>query len=159
MADILMVLITWIHIFAFAVWLGGAIFFSLILAPNVTSLPPPDAGKLMGAVEKKFTPIAWTAIVAIALTGLIRMISSGTLSVAFLTGTSYGFTLLVKILIFGAIVVVGYMITSTSKKLGSASSPEEAMGYQMQIAKLSKTNIAMGIIVVLLAASLRFGGF
>lgn len=158
MADILMVLINWIHILGFVVWLGGAIFFSLILVPNLSSLAPPEAGKLMGAVEKQFTPIAWLSLGTLAITGLLRMFLTGTLNTGYLFGST-GKTMLLKLLVFAAIVVVGYMITTTAKKLGSASGPEEAMGLQKQLGKLSKTNIALGVIVILLAVALNYGGF
>jgi uncharacterized membrane protein len=159
MVDVFLVLITWLHILGFVVWLGGAIFFSFILVSKVEVLPGPERGKLLGAVEKQFTPIAWTSLVVIAITGLLRMFIVGSLNVAFLTGTSYGNTLLLKIIVFGGIVIMGYMISTTFKKIGSASSPEEAMGLQKSIGKLSKTNITLGVIAILLAVGLTLGGF
>jgi uncharacterized membrane protein len=53
---------------------------------------------------------------------------------------------------------MGYMISTTFKKIGSASSPEEAMGLQKSIGKLSKTNITLGVIAILLAVGLTLGG-
>jgi uncharacterized membrane protein len=159
MVDILMVLITWLHIVGFVIWLGGAIFFSFILTKNVEVIPVPERGKLMGAVEKQFTPIAWASLTILAITGLLRMYLSGSLNVAFLTGTSYGTALLLKIILFGVILIGGYIITTTSIKMGSASSPEEAMGFQKRIIKQSKTNEIIGVIVIFLAIVIKFGGF
>jgi uncharacterized membrane protein len=159
MVNILLVLLTWIHVLGFVVWLGGAIFFSFILVKNLTVLPPQERGKLMGAVEQQFTPIAWTSLIVIAITGLLIMLLTGSLNIDLLAGTSYGITLLLKIIVFGGIVVMGYMISTTFKKISSASSPEEAMVLQNRIGKISKTNITLGVIAILLAVRLTYGGF
>ncbi len=159
MVDILMVLLTWLHILAFVVWLGGAIFFSFVLISKIEVIAGPERGKLMGAVGKMFTPIAWASLTVLAITGLLRMYLSGSLNVAFLTGTSYGNTLLLKIILFGVILIGGYMMTVTSIKMEKASSPEEGMALQKRAAKISKTNEILGVIIILLAVGLRYGGF
>jgi uncharacterized membrane protein len=72
-SNLLLVLINWIHIVGVVVWGGGAIFLTFILTPNLSRLPPKDAGALSMEVSKQFTKIGWLSIIVIGLTGLLRM--------------------------------------------------------------------------------------
>ncbi|MFQ5815893.1 MAG: DUF4149 domain-containing protein [Candidatus Hydrothermarchaeaceae archaeon] len=158
-ADILMVLLAWIHVLAVVVWLGGAIFFTFIVVPNLSGLPPQEAGKLSGGISKQFMPIAWVAAVVLAITGLLRMFLAGTLNTNILLNSSYGVSLLLKLLIFVVIVIIAALITTTAQKLEKPESPEVAMVAQKRVALLAKMNIALITTVILLAAGVRYGGF
>jgi uncharacterized membrane protein len=157
--NILAVFLSWIHILTVIIWGGGAVFLTFILTPKLTVLPPQEASKLGGEVSKLFTKVGWTSIVLIALTGLLRMYSMDALSINFLLTGSYGNTLLLKILIFAAMVILITLITKTGQNLEKASSPQEAMALQKRLSTLSKTTIYLGLIVVFLSVGLRYGGF
>ncbi|MEE9594493.1 MAG: DUF4149 domain-containing protein [Candidatus Hydrothermarchaeales archaeon] len=157
--NVLMVLLSWIHVLAVVVWLGGGIFFTFLVVPKLSVLSPPDAGKVSGGIAKQFTPLVWVSAVVLAVTGLIRMYLMGKLSISALLSDSYGNTLLLKLLIFVVIVIVAALITTTGQKLGNASSPEEAGALAKRVDQLAKTNIVLGAVVILLAAGLRYGGF
>ncbi|MEE9594094.1 MAG: DUF4149 domain-containing protein [Candidatus Hydrothermarchaeales archaeon] len=158
MATILMALLSWVHILAAVLWLGGGAFFTFLVVPNLTGLQPPDAGKVSGAISKKFTPLVLLSAAVLAITGILRMYLTGSLNPGYLFSTS-GVTLLLKLLVYVVILVVAHLITTTAKTLEEGSSPEVAMAAQKRIALLSKTNIALMVIVILLASGSRYGGF
>jgi uncharacterized membrane protein len=158
-SNLLLVLINWIHIVGVVVWGGGAIFLTFILTPNLTRLPPKDAGALSMEVSKQFTKIGWLSIIVIGLTGLLRMFFTNTLNINLLLNTSYGQILLIKTLIFLVMIVGVTQIISTGAKLSTVSGPEEVSPLQKRIALLSKSIISLGIIAILLAVALRHGGF
>ncbi|MFQ5975071.1 MAG: CopD family protein [Candidatus Hydrothermarchaeales archaeon] len=158
-ASILTVLLIWLHIVAVAVWIGGAVFMIYIFSPNLALLQPPDAGKVGGAVGKKFTSVVWGAVAVTAITGLLRMYSAGLLDVNRLTGTSYGITLLLKIILFVVMLGLGGMIGKTEKVLATATSPAEAVAAQKKMALLGKLVIGLGIVLIFVGIGLNYGIF
>ncbi len=156
---LLLTLLIWLHILAVAVWIGGAFFMIYILSPNLALLQPPDAGKVGGAVGKKFTSIVWSAVVVVALTGLLRMSLSGLLNINILLSTTYGRAMLLKFILFVGMLVAGDMIGKTEKELATATSPEEAMKSKKKMAMFGKIVIALGIIVTFLGVGLNYGAF
>ncbi len=156
---LLLTLLIGLHIVAVSVWIGGAFFMIYILSPNLALLQPPDAGKVGGAVGKKFTSIVWGAVVVAAVTGLLRMSLSGLLNINILLGTTYGRAILLKLVLFTGMIIAGGMIGKTEKELASATSPEEAMVSKKKMAMLGKIVIALGIIVTFLGVGLNYGAF
>jgi uncharacterized membrane protein len=149
-SNILIVLLGWIHI----------ITVVFVLTPAMAKrLPPKESASLGEEVSKQFTKIGYTSIVLIALTGILRMFVTNTLNLPVLLNTSWGQTLLLKVLVFLVMIVLVTQITSTGLKLGKASGPEEAAQLQKRIGTLSKTTIYLGIIAILLAVAMRHGGF
>jgi len=158
-ASILTVLLIVIHIVAVAVWIGGAIFMVFIVTPNLSVLSPPEAGKISRAIGEKFASIVMWAIALVALTGVLRMYTSGLLNITILTGSTYGKALLLKLLLFVIMLIVGSLITKTMDGLGPASSPEEVASGKNKITQLSQLNIVLGIILILLGVGLSYGVF
>src|SRR5262249_6160387 len=77
-----------VHVTGAAVWIGG-VFSLLVLAPR--------------EAVRRFAPFAATAVVAIAITGVLRAITEPS-SVSQLWTTSYGKAILVKSVLFLAVV-------------------------------------------------------
>ena len=99
---------------------------------------------------KKFTPIAWGAMITIGVVGLLRAFISGFLNTGVLMGTTYGNTLLLKMISFVLMILVAIMITRTSATIPTLQ-PQEIPATQARIATLAKTNMVLGMITILLA--------
>ena len=95
------------HLLAAAAGRGGMVFINAILAPSLAVLEPPQRGRLMGSVAKRFTALAWTSTLLLAVTGLLKS-PEGLLGD---TTTDVGLLLTVKVALFGVMVVVGAVIT------------------------------------------------
>ena len=152
---------TWIgliHLFAAAVWIGGMIYMNIVLMPSLAAIDPPQRGRLVGAVAKKFTIVSWLSVVALASTGLLR--TPGPL--LFDTASPYGRLLTVKLLLFGVMIAIGAVITfGFAPKLHRfAPKPgeppaREFLAAQRGVKLLSGTNTLLGVTVLVLVTVLR----
>ena len=61
----------WAHLIATVIWIGGIIFILLIALPSAKQVLGSEAGKLMGEISKRFTPIANYSIIFLLVTGII----------------------------------------------------------------------------------------
>ena len=63
-----------IHMLATVVWIGGLVFQAIFLLPTTQSrLEPPVQLRLMAALRRRFTPLAWLSLAALTATGLTQM--------------------------------------------------------------------------------------
>lgn len=139
------------HLLATAAWIGGMIFMKAILVPSLAVLEPPQRGRLMGAVARRFTALAWTSTALLAATGLLKT-PNGLLGD---TTTDVGLLLTVKVALFAAMVVVGLVITfAVAPKLaslapGPGAAPAPAyVRAQKALDALSTVNAFLGLVVV-----------
>ncbi len=166
-----------LHLLAAVIWLGGMAFSFLVVIPSLTAIdPPPLRGKLMGAVVKRFAPIAWAAVAVLVLTGLAmtvwRVPSPGAL-----ISTGYGIKLLVKILIAVAMIAIGaataFVLTPKLEAMsapapvavpdrqpprggGPSAPPPQLTRVQNQIATLGQVNLALGMLILVLVVAMRW---
>ncbi len=92
-SDAFLVTVRWLHLVASAAWVGGGIFYLLVLRPALRRSP--EAGrKINEATAAEFRVLVDTCIFVILVTGIImtfNRLSGG------LTGPSYGIVLGIKI--------------------------------------------------------------
>ena len=157
-ADIIEVTVGWIHILSALFWLGGMIYFELILRPSLSGVSPEEIQKINQGIGKRFGPLAWLAIAVIAITGTIRTVQQSTLSGIDALLDMSDMTLNLKVAIFIVMVIIGGVSYFTIQKLPKAKSREEALEIQKRLVLLVRSNIILGIIVLFLAVGLREGG-
>jgi uncharacterized membrane protein len=152
MADLVRIVLDFVHIISVMVWMGGGIYFLQIVQPSLTALPPDQAGKVTGVILKKFTPIAWGLIVVLGVVGLLRAFLYGMLDQSFLMSTFYGNLLLLKMALYVVMVYVGITITKTSASMPTLQ-PPEIPKTQARLKMLATTNIVLALITILLAVA------
>ena len=148
-------IINFFHLLATVVWIGGMFYMDLILMPSITKIDPGESGKLMGIIAKKFTITAWSAIIVLIITGVLKTPAD----MYFNTSDEYGIYLLIKhVLIIGAIII-GLIITLVYVPGLKANSPKpgekpsaEFISYSKKIEHLSKTNLVLGILILICAS-------
>jgi len=64
--------INFFHLLATVVWIGGMFYMDLILMPSLAKIDPGESSKLMGMIAKKFTITAWSAIIVLIITGILK---------------------------------------------------------------------------------------
>jgi uncharacterized membrane protein len=63
-----------IHMLATVVWIGGLVFQAVFLLPATQSrLDTPQQLRLMIALRRRFTPLAWLSLALLTATGLTQM--------------------------------------------------------------------------------------
>jgi uncharacterized membrane protein len=151
-------IIDFLHLLATVAWIGGAIYMNLVLMPALNAIEPPARGKLMGAVSKRFTILAWSSIVVILITGYLKT-PTGML---FNTTETYGITLTVKhvlvltmvVLAFLIMVVVVPKVNALAPKAGEKPSSEFIQAQKL-LPRLSVTATLLGIVVLLCVVLLK----
>jgi uncharacterized membrane protein len=137
------------HLLATVAWIGGMIFMKAILVPSLAVLEPPQRGRLMGSIAKRFTALAWSSVVILALTGFAKA-PEGLLGD---TTTDVGVLLTVKLALFAGMVVVGLVITfGVAPKLGGlapGAAPTPAfLKAQKALDALSAVNALFGLAIL-----------
>jgi len=146
-----------LHLLAAVIWIGGMAFVILVLEPSLLSLEPVERGKLMGVVGKRFSIIAWAAVILLLATGLVKT-PDGLL---FDASEGYGALLLAKHLVVLLMILIGLRISlglvprirREAPQPGQAPSAE-FLKTQKQFQILSRLNFVLGIVVIVLVAKL-----
>lgn len=148
-------IINFFHLFATTVWIGGMFYMDLILFPSAAKIDPAESSKLEGMIAKKFTITAWSCIVVLVITGLLKTPSD----MLFDTNVDFGLILTIKHILVIVIIITGLIITLVFVPGLKANAPKpgeqpskEFISYRKKIEKLSKTNLVIGILILLCAS-------
>lgn len=154
--DIVSILSAWLHLLAAVIWVGGIIFILYIAIPSSRQALGPEAGKLMGEVSRKFSPLANYSILVIVITGALLIWTRGYFSGS---GTSEGaqpLALYLKILLaLGMIIIHFYRGLVLAPKINSAE-PSRKPSLQKISLNLVKVNMWAGVGILLLSVVLHF---
>jgi len=147
-----------LHLVATVAWIGGMLFMKLVLMPGMEAIDPPQRGRLMGAVAKRFTIVAWTSTAVLLVTGVLKTPGEYLLD----TGTAFGTLLLIKHVAIALMIVVGMIITfAVAPRLRALAPapgqpPSAALAaVQGRLDALSAVNTVLGLVVLALVVGLR----
>ena len=151
------------HLIAIALWLGGIVFFLVVLGPAVHELEPRIAIKTLNQSRIGLEITSWVAIGILFLSGMFNLLARGSATAAPMS-ESYMILLSVKLFFFGAMVVHHCLqvfkyapkISSLTAQLPESldSWPEPLLSHWRRWFLLLKINAALGPIVVLLGLNL-----
>jgi len=145
-------ILTWIHLMAAAIWIGGSLFIGIVFSPLLKTMT--ERMKIMIRVGKRFNKIAVPALIILMVTGLYSshvLLSKPEL----LVSTSYGMFLIIKIILVIALVITYVIHVRIIRK----DVEEKIMSNQMstsQIQKLRKKIIILGEVTVFLSIAILF---
>jgi putative copper export protein len=150
------VIITWIHLIAAAIWVGGSIFIGIVFSPILKTITTSieERIQIMIKVGKRFNKIAVPALIILMITGLYNshlLLSKPELLMA----TSYGIFLTIKIILVIALIITYAIHVRVIRK----EVEDQIMSNQMpieQIQKLRKKIIILGEITVVLSITILF---
>ena len=150
------VILTWIHLVAATIWVGGSIFIGIVFSPILKTITTSmeERIQLMIKVGKRFNKIAVPSLIILMITGLYNshlLLSKPDLLLA----TSYGIFLTVKIILVIALVITYAIHVRIIRK----EVEEQIMSKQMplkQIQQLRKKIIILGEITVVLSITILF---
>ena len=152
-----------IHLIALALWLGGIVFFLIVLGPAVHELEPRITITTLNQGRLGLETASWIAIGLLLLTGILNLVArppeSGTE-----INQSYGIILGVKLFVFGAMVVHNCLqVFKYAPRIANLTSdlpqtmtawPEALLSNWRRWFLLLKINAALGPIAVLLGLAL-----
>lgn len=142
----------WGHLMATSVWIGGIIFVLFVAIPSSKHVLGADAGKLMGEVSKRFTPLANYSILLLVITGAVLMGLSKQLSGIGTPHNNWTSVLILKhVFVFGMIIIHFYRGLFLVPKIMNTISATEKANLQKLSLNLVKVNLSVGILVLLLS--------
>ena len=156
MAAIEQAIITWIHLVAAAIWVGGSLFIGIVFSPLLKTMTNSveERMQIMIRVGRRFNKVAVPSLIILMITGLYTshvLLSKPDL----LISTSYGTFLIIKI-----ILVIGLIVTyAVHVRVIRKDVEEKIMSNQMsepEIQKLRKKIIILGEITVVLSIAILF---
>ena len=155
-----------LHLVAIALWLGGIVFFLVVIGPAVHELEPALAIKTMNQSRIGLELISWSGIALLFLTGIINLILRIQANLPS-AGDSYTVLLSTKLFIFGAMAMhhglqvfkYGPRIAALTAEVrpGIAEWPEPLLANWRRWFLLLKINAALGPLAVLLGLALIKG--
>ena len=149
-------ILTWIHLIAAAIWVGGSIFIGIVFSPILKTITTTveERIQIMIKVGKRFNKVAVPALFILMITGLYNshlLLSKPDLLMA----TSYGIFLTIKIVLVIALIITYAVHVRVIRK----DVEDQIMSNQMpiqQIQKLRKKIIILGEITVVLSVAILF---
>jgi len=165
---VLNLILHWLHLIAVVLWIGGLGFNLMLLMPNLKRVDLTNRSKLVSQVMPHFLRLVWITIAIIVATGLYRVAFVNNMTeLSDFTGTSYGLSLIAKMSIVVAMIILAAIITlRLAPKIVSHLSIH-VQGEQMQqscsicASMLKQTKMLMGtvfvmsFVVIFIAAFLR----
>ncbi|MGE5139603.1 MAG: copper resistance CopC/CopD family protein, partial [Rudaea sp.] len=149
------VLSDWLHFLSVSMWVGGVVYFALLLPLLWRALAPEIRTHWVSTLLARFSAVALVATPIVALTGLYNA-TLQVPSLDALTGTLYGDTLLAKVALFGVMVLFGaFNLLLLSPRLRSAIAVPASAGKLVSRFRLTlAAEVVVGLAVVLLAGLL-----
>jgi len=149
-------IITWIHLIAAAIWVGGSLFIGIVFSPllKTISTSMEERIQIMIKVGKRFNKVAVPSLIILMVTGLYNshlLLSKPDLLLA----TSYGTFLTIKIILVIALIITYAIHVRVIRK----DIEDQIMSKQMpleQIQRLRKKIIILGEITVVLSVAILF---
>ena len=156
MAALEQAILTWIHLVAAAIWVGGSLFIGIVFSPLLKTMTNSieERMQIMIRVGRRFNKVAVPSLIILMATGLYSshvLLSKPELLVA----TSYGTFLIIKILLVIALIITYIVHVRVIRK----DVEDKIMSNQMpehQIQTLRKKIIILGEITVVLSVAILF---
>ena len=148
--------LTWIHLVAASIWVGGSLFLGVVLSPLLKTMSNSFEERLqiMIRVGKRFNKIAVPSLIILIGTGMYNshMLLS---KPEILTGTSYGTFLLIKIILV-IMLIITYIVHVRIIRKDVEDQIMSKLMPSNQIQKLRKKIIILGEITVVLSVIILF---
>ena len=148
--------ITWIHLVASAIWVGGSLFIAMVFAPVLKTMGSSveDRLQIMIKVGRKFNRVAIPSLMILIATGIFNA-HQMLIRPEFLFSTSYGMLLVIKIIfVAGLLVAFGVHVRIIRKEIEQKITAKQLS--DSQIAKLRTKIIIVGQVTVILSVVILF---
>ncbi|GBE57000.1 MAG TPA: hypothetical protein ENH13_07420 [Euryarchaeota archaeon] len=151
--EIVTALIFWLHILAAVVWIGGMVFNLFVVRPSMNVVDLPQRLKLADGILRRFIPVVWISVGLLVFTGLLMTLKR-VASLEVLLKTGYGNVLILKLILVAVmisiVVLIRYSLLPRFESLIDSQS-SDLNKVLRQMVTLVKVNLALGVLVLLLA--------
>lgn len=150
MREIILAVSYWLHSIATVIWIGGIFFILFIALPSAKQALGAEAGKLMGEISKRFTPIANYSIIVLIVTGVVLIAADKQFSGIGNFENNWTLVLIIKhLLVVSMVAVHFYRGLILAPKIAKTEPASEKASLQKSSLNLVKVNFCLGLIVLL----------
>ncbi len=140
----------WLHSIATVIWIGGIFFILFIALPSAKQVLGVEAGKLMGEISKRSTPIANYSIIVLIVTGVALIAANKQFSGFGNFENNWTLVLIIKhLLVVSMVAVHFYRGLILAPKIARTEPASEKASLQKLSLNLVKVNYYFGLIVLL----------
>ena len=153
MRELILTIGYWLHLISTVVWIGGIIFILFVAIPSSKQVMGAEAGKMMGEISKRFTPLANYSILLLIVSGIILTGLSKQFSGIGALGDKWTLIISLKhIVVLVMIAIHFYRGLLLIPRIGRIESSTKKKSLQTISLNLVKVNLFFGILVLLLSA-------
>lgn len=155
----------WVHMAATVAWIGGLFFQAFVLNPILSNSHQPELWEdVLRGMRRRFEPIAWLSLGALAVTGLIQMEANSHYQGFLTVGNLWAQAILLKhISIALMVAAAAYQTWFLQPRLERAlllraKRPDASTPYEGSVesqARLTQANVVLSLIVLALTAIAR----
>jgi uncharacterized membrane protein len=156
--DVFILIVRWLHLVAAAVWIGGSIFYLLVLRPAARQQPE-SGGPIAKVVASRFRSLVDLSIVVLVATGAIitfDRLTGGTVGVSYVT------VLAVKVALSAWMFAAVQMERRTGEVMSAYRTGDSGSENGKGLFHLARTSLAgyggitvVGIVIFLLSDALK----
>ncbi|MFY9270908.1 MAG: DUF4149 domain-containing protein [Candidatus Manganitrophaceae bacterium] len=145
-------ILIWIHILAAMFWIGGMLFFSMVLVPSLLGLPSEQRTELISRIGQRFRKAGWISLGILLVTGLLQVYHLGL--PVFMEGWLWA-KLSMVILMVSLTLLHDFVLGPRAVEISRANpGPRSLRGT---VRWLPRLNLVVGILVVLAAVYVARG--
>lgn len=145
-------ILIWIHLLAAMFWIGGMLFFAMVLVPTLRALPLPQKAELINRIGPRFRKTGWISLGILLATGLFQLYRLG--PPVFAEGWLW-VKLFLIVLMVSFTLLHDLVLSPRSVEINRANPGPH---LRQETARwLPRLNLAAGILVVLAAVYLARG--
>lgn len=160
----------WLHMLATVIWIGGLAALALFVMPAARqALPAQDYAVYLGELRRRLDPWGWFSLAVLLATGMLQMSANPNYTGFLAIDNRWAFAILSKHVLFlamaglSAYLTWGLMPRVQRLALRRARARDEAASQETQKlirqeARLLQINLALGILILALAAVARTAG-
>jgi uncharacterized membrane protein len=157
--DALLVLLKWIHLMATVAWIGGMFTNFFIYMPVLgKTLEPPVAGKLMGAVMKRFRVMVYISMAVFLSTGILMAYLHPDAVNTYASKDLWIFLLILKVIIFIVMVILAIVafevLAPRVARIAAGGPSTKLRKAQKSQRNLAMAGFLMGMIILIISAAL-----
>ncbi len=149
-------LVMWIHLIAVVTWIGGLLFFPLVLRPALQSLPSDSQkAEILRRVGLRFRTIGWISLITLILTGAFNILTEGGSA---RIESAWGAVLMLKLFVVAVIVgltlVRDFILDPYALPAAGKTAAPPVLTGRGPLAWLEQAILALSFTVLLIAAYL-----
>ena len=148
-----------IHVICAAFWIGGMLFIPLVLVPGIKQQP--NRVLLLHKTGIKFRFYGWLSVMVLIITGVLNIHFRGLpFTIDFFISTSYGKLLIIKLVLFGVMLLVGG-IHDFYIGMKSIDEMQQTVGnrFKMLARWTGMLNLLLALVIAFLGIAISRGGF